>query len=178
MDPIELALLSRARRAYEAGRLRWALRVAPFVLLAAGASLVCGRPLALTCWLSCALLPLAVGLGFAGGSAGRAVVPGLLAGSAALALPLLVRTVGNACIGPSCMELCLPACVVGGAIAGAFIAARAARQEHEAPFVLAALAVAGLMGSLGCSLGGLAGVAGMLAGALVAGAPVLIAARR
>jgi len=171
-------LESRARRAYEWGRLRWSLRLAPFVLLAAGAALSCGRPLDLTCALSSALLPLVVGLTFAGGSAGRGVLPGLLGGSVALALPLLVRTVGHFCVGEACMAFCLPACVVGGAIAGAVIGATARSEGVEAPFVASALLIAGLTGALGCTLSGLAGVGGMLAGALAVGAPVLLAARR
>jgi hypothetical protein len=171
-------LQSRARRAYEWGRLRWSLRLAPFVLVAAGAALSCGRPLDLTCALSFALLPLAVGLTFAGGSAGRGVLPGLVGGSVALALPLLVRTVGHLCLGPACMAFCLPACIVGGAIAGAVIGATARSEGVEAPFVASALLIAGLTGALGCTLGGLAGVGGMLAGALAVGAPVLLVARR
>ena len=111
-------LHSRARRAYELGRLRTALRVAPFVLLALAAALLCGRPLDVCSALCAVLLPLSVGLVFLGGSAGRAVRPGLLAGFAALALPLLVRTAGHACMGPACMILCLPSCVLGGALAG------------------------------------------------------------
>jgi hypothetical protein len=174
---VSAALASRARRAYEWGRLRWSLRFAPFVLVAAGAALACGRPLDLTCALSCALLPLAVGLTFAGGSAGRGVLPGLLGGSVALALPLLVRTLGHACFGPSCMALCLPACILGGGVAGALIGAKARGEEHEAPFIISALLISGLTGALGCTLAGVAGVAGMLAGALAVGGPVLLAAR-
>jgi hypothetical protein len=176
MAPNELR--SRARRAYELGRVRRALRFSPFVLAAAAIAVACGRPPGLSCGLAGALWPLVVGLAFAGGSAGRAVVPGLLAGSTALAMPLLVGTVGHALLGPSCMVLCLPACVLGGALAGALIGALAAKEDREAPFVLSALAVAGLTGALGCTMVGLAGVGGMLAGALAAGAPVLLAARR
>jgi hypothetical protein len=106
------------------------------------------------------------------------VLPGLLGGSVALALPLLVPTLGHLCLGPACMSLCLPVCVLGGAIAGALIGAKARGEEHEAPFVLSALAITFLTGALGCTLAGLAGVGGMLAGALAVGAPVLLAARR
>ena len=176
-DPA-LMLEARARRAYELGRFRRAARLAPFVLLAAGAAVACGRPLPLTALIAGALLPICVGLAFAGGPAGRGVVPGLLAGSAALAMPLLVMTVGHACLGDSCMSLCLPACVAGGAVAGAVIAKLAARHERDARFLGGALAVAGLMGALGCTIAGTAGVAGMLAGVRAAGAPLLVAARR
>jgi hypothetical protein len=76
------------------------------------------------------------------------------------------------------MTLCLPACVVGGAIAGAVIARAATRNEVGAPFLAAALAVAALTGALGCTISGAAGVIGMLAGVVAAGTPLLVAARR
>src|SRR5260370_788744 len=90
-----------------------------------------GRPARVSCAFAAVLLPLVVALAYAGGSVGRAVIPGLESGAAALAMPLLVGTLGRACFGPACMFLCLPACVVGGALAGAFIARRAAREERE-----------------------------------------------
>jgi hypothetical protein len=176
-DPV-LTLEARARRAYELGRLRRASSLAPFILLGAAAAFACGRPLLLTTSLAGVLLPVCVGLAFAGGPAGRGVVPGLLAGAAALAMPLLVMTIGHACFGDACLSLCLPACVVGGAAAGAVIAKLAARHERDPRFLGSALAVAGLMGALGCTIAGTAGVAGMLAGVLAAGAPLLVTARR
>jgi hypothetical protein len=171
-------LEARARRAYELGRLRAALRLAPLVLAAAGAAIVCGRPLPMTCALAVALLLLSVGLAYAGGSAGRAVYPGLLAGAAPLAAPLLMATVGHACFGPACASLGLPACILGGSLAGVVIARTTARRDADLPFVLGALAVAALTGALGCTIAGAAGVLGMLAGVVVGGAPVLAAARR
>jgi hypothetical protein len=174
----DLRLEARARRAYELGRLRAALRLAPLVLAAAGAAIVCGRPLAVTCVLAVALLLLSVGLAYAGGSAGRAVSPGLLAGAAPLAAPLLMATVGHACFGPLGASLGLPACILGGGLAGVFLARTTARRDADLPFVLAALAVAAMTGSLGCTIAGVTGVVGMLAGVVVGGAPVLVAARR
>ncbi|MGZ6144008.1 MAG: hypothetical protein ACXWLM_11770 [Myxococcales bacterium] len=178
MPATELTLPARARRAYEWGRLGWSLRLAPWVLAAFAAAVACGRPFDLCGALAGAVLLLAVGLSFGGGEAGRAVPPGLLAGGFALALPLLVRTIGHACASDACMSLCLPSCVVGGALGGGFLALRAAREERGRAFLLAAVGIAGLMGALGCTLAGLSGVAGMLAGAVVAGTPLLLAARR
>ena len=176
-DP-DAMLETRARRAYEMGRLRHAARLAPFVVVAGGAALACGRPLLPTAVLTCVLLPLCVGVSFAGGPAGRGVVPGLLAGAAALAMPLLISTVGHACFGDACMRLCLPACVVGGGIAGGVIAKLAVRHERDPRFLGAALAVTALTGALGCTVSGAFGVLGMLAGVLAAGAPLLVVARR
>jgi hypothetical protein len=178
MNEPTLLLERRARRAYEMGRLRSALRLAPFVVLATGAAVATGRPPALALTLGGILLPLSLGLSFAGGSPGRAVLPGLLAGGAALVMPLLVATVGHACFGPACMPFCLPACVVGGGIAGAVIARTAVAQGPEPAFLGPALAIAALTGSLGCTISGAAGVIGMLAGVVAAGTPLLIVARR
>ena len=174
----ESVLRLRARRAYEIGRLRWSLRFAPAVVAAFAAAVACGRPLDLCGALGAAVLLLTVGLSFAGGEGGRAVLPGLFGGSFALALPLAVRTLGHVCLGDACMALCLPACVLGGAIGGGFLAFRAAREERGGVFLAAGVAVAGLLGALGCTLAGLSGVGGMIAGALVTGTPVLLAARR
>jgi hypothetical protein len=178
MATSEWALEARARRAYEWGRLRSSLRLAPLILAAAAAALACGRPLSSICALAGLLLPLSLGLSIAGGAGGRAVMPGLVAGTVALACPVLLHTVGHACLGPSCMMLGIPACVVGGAAAGALIASRAAGEESGGRFLLPAATVAGLMGALGCSLAGAAGVLGMLAGIVLAGAPTLLAFRR
>jgi hypothetical protein len=174
----ETDLLARARAAYEIGRLRWSFRTAPLILGAAAVALACGRPVALIAALCGVLLPLAVGLSYAGGGAGRAVLPGLLGGAAALAPPVLLHTIGHACVGPACMILGIPACVIGGALGGVVIARRAAAAGEGLSFVCAAAAVAALTGALGCSIAGAAGVLGMLAGTVAAGAPVLIAARR
>ena len=163
----------RARRAYELGRLRWSLRLLPLLAAAGAAALACGRPAGLCCAMLAALAPLAVGLAYAGGPGGRAVGPGLLAGSFALALPLAVRTIGHVCASDVCMSLCLPSCVAGGGIAGALLALRAAKEQGGALFIASGLAIAGLMGALGCTLAGAGGVIGMAAGALAAGAPVL-----
>ena len=174
----ESVLAARARRAYELGRLRSSLRVGPPVVAAFAAAIACGRPLGLCAALAGSSLLLAFGLSFAGGEAGRAVRPGLAAGGFGLALPLTVRMVGHACLGDACMTLCLPSCVLGGAIGGVFLAFRAAREERGRVFLGAAVGLAGLLGALGCTLAGLSGVAGMLAGVFVAGTPVLYAARR
>ncbi len=169
-------LLPRARRAYELGRLRWALRLLPWAICAMVIAYALGRPAPLCFSIGSALILLLLWLGVSGGGAGRGASAGLLAGAVPLALPLLVRSLGHLCLGPSCMILCLPACVLGGAFAGVVLAARAAREGRS--FVCGALAVAALTGCLGCSLAGVGGVLGMLAGGLLVVPPVLVLARR
>ena len=181
MEQVEAGLATRARRAYELGRARTALRYAPIVAVAALAAMSCGRPAGLSCALGAALFLLTGALCFLGGIGGRAVVAGLLAGCAPLALPLLTRTLGYACLGDRCASLCMPACVVGGIAAGAVVGLLSARwidtPRDELGFAASALAVAALTGCLGCTLAGAAGVLGMLAGVAAGSAPVLILAR-
>ena len=84
----EAALLTRARRAYEIGRVRAALRVtwyiAPLVLVSL---MGCGTP-----WGTLAsgslLTAAAVGMRWRGGVYGRSVLPGIAAGLAAFWAPL------------------------------------------------------------------------------------------
>ena len=176
-EALVAALELRARRAYELGRARWALKAALPVLAAFAAAMACGRPFGLCSTLGAAALSVAVALSFVGGEAGRAVRPGLVAGSFALVLPLAVRTFGHVCASDVCMSLCLPSCIAGGSLAGGFLALRAAREESGRVFIAGGVVIAGLVGALGCTLAGAGGVLGMIAGALVAGAPVLLAAR-
>src|SRR5689334_1170521 len=114
-NDLPMALEARARRAYEWGRLRFSLRLVPPVLAAAAVAVACGRPLSPTCTLAGVLVLLSLSLSFTGGAGGRAVAPGLVAGCVALACPVLLHTVGHACLGPSCMLLGIPACIAGGA---------------------------------------------------------------
>jgi hypothetical protein len=58
-----------------------------------------------------ALLLAAIGLGWRGEAYGRAVVPGLLAGSVPLVLPLILRGGSYCCIGGGCWSVCMVACI-------------------------------------------------------------------
>src|SRR5207237_7621627 len=118
------------------------------------------------------LLPLAGVLAFRGRAGGRAVWPALVAGGTAMLLPLGVVAAGAAWLGVDCMRFCLPACVVGGALAGAAIASlAAAAQDGEGEFLLSGISLSALTASLGCGPAGDAGLAGVAHGAPVAAAP-------
>ena len=176
MEPTELR--ARARRAYEFGRVRLGARACGAAMLIAAAALALGRPLFPTALLALSLGVVAAALAFRGGAGGRAVWPGLAAGTGAMLLPLGVTTAGCAMFGPACMRFCLPACVVAGCVIGAALALLAAREERgPREFLLAGTAIAALTAALGCTLAGAAGVAGMAVGTLAMGAPVWIAAR-
>jgi hypothetical protein len=92
-------------------------------------------------------------------------------------LPIGVAFAGHVWLGPECMRFCLPACVAGGALAGAAIATVASRQDDgRGEFLFGGITVAALAASLGCALAGSAGLVGMAMGALVTGAPVWLVA--
>jgi hypothetical protein len=170
-------LYARARRAYELGRAKVASQAMVAAAALAAASVALGRSPGQIALLALVLLPLAGGLAFRGRAAGRAVGPGLVAGGTAMLLPLGVVFAGDAWLGFDCMRFCLPACVIGGAVAGAAITSlAAAEQEGEREFLLAGISLAALTASFGCGLAGSAGLLGMALGAFVAGAPVWLVA--
>jgi hypothetical protein len=175
MEPTELRL--HARRAYELGRVRVAARAAGAALLIAAAALALGRPLFPTAPIALVLTIAAGVLVFRGRAGGRAVWPGLAAGTGAMLLPIALTTAGCALFGPGCMRFCLPTCVVAGCMLGASLALLGAREEQGGEFLLAGIGTAALAAALGCPVAGAAGVAGMALGVLAAGAPVWVVAR-
>ncbi len=179
MDWTEPQLL-RARRAYELGRLRRASRAALIVLPMIGLSLVACSSTELSLGAGAALLLVAIGLGWRGQAYGRAVVPGLLAGSVPLVLPLLLRGGAYCCIGGGCWSVCMVGCIGGGLVAGASVGLAAAAERERAEraiFLLGAATLAGLAGVLGCAIVGAAGIAGMVSAIVVVSLPVAAASR-
>jgi hypothetical protein len=169
---------ARTRRAYELGRLRLGLWAAlPVIPMAALSLLVCRRP-QLTLAAGLALFALAVGLGMRGQVYGRALRPGLWAGSVPLILPAVLRTGGHACIGGACWSLCMIGCIGGGVLAGVAIGLTSAAQEKDrGAFLLVAIVVACLAGMLGCAMAGVSGIAGMAIAIAAAPLPVVVAVR-
>ena len=166
------------RRAYELGRARLGLGtawvVAPMVALSL---LVCTRPL-LTLATGACLFLVAAALRWRGEVYARALVPGFLAGSAPLLLPLLFRSASHCCIGGVCCSACLLGCIGGGVIAGVAVGLAAAlERDQRGVFLLSATLVAGLAGMLGCAIVGLSGIAGMMIALAVTSLPVTLAAR-
>jgi hypothetical protein len=170
-------LYARARRAYEVGRAKVASKAVLAAAVLAAAAVALGRSPSQIAIVTVCLVPLAGVLAYRGRAAGRAVLPALVAGGAAMLLPLGVVAAGDSWLGVDCMRFCLPACVVGGALAGAAIASLAATEhDGEREFLVAGISLAALAASLGCGLAGTAGLAGMTIGALVAGTPVWLLA--
>ena len=74
------------------------------------------------------------------------------------------------------MSLCLPACCIGGLVAGVLVATRARAEENfseRIAFLAAACLIVALTGAIGCTISGTAGVLGMLGATLLASAPAL-----
>jgi hypothetical protein len=172
MESAELA--ARARRAYELGRLRWALQIAWIVValvtisfVAVGASLVSAATGAV-------LLAAVTLMRWRGRTWDAAVRIGLVAGLIPFALLLFLKNgSGYFCALDGCMAHCARYCGFGGLAAGLLITTRARRlDDHVAQFVFAATAVAALTGLLSCFVGGLIGAFWMVVGELAATLPV------
>lgn len=179
-----LDLRADVRRAYERGRLRMALRAAALAAPMIVLSLAAGQTPIMSSLVGAALAALATYLRWRGQAWGRAVVPGLLAGSAPLALPLLLRSSGHCfiggacCIGGACWSGCLIGCVLGGVLAGVTIGiAAAAEHRQRGAFLLSATLLASITGVLGCAIVGTAGIAGMAVAVVVSSLPVAALAR-
>lgn len=149
-----------ARRAYELGRLRSSLWVLPIAAAIAVVSWFCcdsANPAPFV--LGPALGLTSVGLLWKGMAWAKGVVPGLIAGGAAFACPVVLDLL-------SCSWLqCVTACVVGGVLASIAIVVMAfLTRALTVPFLVGGLVVTTLCGSLGCAIAGWMGVLALIAG--------------
>jgi len=166
-------LAARARRAYEAGRLRWALQIGWVVVALAAVSHVAAGRSAVSAATALALLVTATAMRWRGGPLTAAVRAGLTAGLIPFALLITLKCgAGAFCALGACMTHCVRFCGFGGLAAGVFLATRARRQEdHLVRFLVAASVIAALTGLMGCFVGGLTGMAWMVVGELFATLP-------
>ena len=154
----------RARVRYEATRVRRALiGFAPVLLVVAIAGLVAKRPSA-TVAFGIAMFSVGVVLLWYGRDLKRAVLPGVVAGLVPLVLVLCANHVDHVCLGDNCMMVCIPACTVGGIVAGLAVASVGVRHRSGPSFWFAVSAVALLTGAMGCASVGYAGIAGLALG--------------
>jgi hypothetical protein len=100
-----------------------------------------------------------------GGLRARAAVSGLKAGLIPLGLSHLANLTGHVCIpGRGCASLCIPACTLGGVLAGLLLE-RVARQTARPWLVrLVGGSLALSTGALGCSCVGYGGILGLILG--------------
>jgi hypothetical protein len=174
-EPALASLTARARRAYERGRLRWALpRAAAASAVAAVALIGCpapGGPAA----CAAALGILVAACLWRGGAWARGTRLGFLAGLVPCLLPAAARA-AHVC----CESLCLTlptVCLVAGIAAGLLLGSLGLRVHGDRRFWLAAASTAALSGTVGCLALGLAGVGGMALGLLAGTAAPVLAAR-
>jgi hypothetical protein len=171
----DAVLVARARRAYERGRLRAALpsvaAIAPMVAL----SLVVCRQYAATAACGVALGAIVLAAGWRGQEVARGARAGLLAGLGPLLLPLV--TCLHLCAGGVCVFVpasCVVAGIAGGVAVGVLARRRAPADAPSGRYLVPALGVAALTGSLGCVIAGTSGVVGMAVGMGLGAAPPIL----
>lgn len=175
MDSVDLdRVKSSLRRRYEWRRARNAVvGFAPSVLVIIVAALMSKRP-ATALAFGAMMFVSGVLLLWYGRDARRAVLPGFAAGVVPLAFALCANHFGHACVGDRCIMLCMPACTVGGLVAGYAVAHVAQRSRHGIAFWAAASGLALFTGAMGCSCIGFGGVLGLGAGYVVGAIPTLV----
>jgi hypothetical protein len=164
MDSTDLAQVQRrARVAYELARLRLALLgVAPVTVVVAVAACVAHRPVS-TLWFGVATLAVGAAMLWYGRDPQRAVLPGIAAGLVPLALALCANNM-HSCGPDGCSSFCVPACMLGGVVAGLAVAGVGNQRRAGVWFWLSASGLALLTGSMGCACIGYSGVAGLAVG--------------
>lgn len=164
MDSIDLTLLRRrTRRAYEFARLRRALLgVAPVLVLVALAAWVGSRPVS-TLGFGLATVCGGVLMLWYGREPQKAVLPGVVAGLVPLVFALSANHL-SACGADGCGSLCVPACALGGVVAGLAVASVGNQRKAGLGFWVSASALALLTGAMGCACIGYTGVLGLGAG--------------
>lgn len=162
MDSTELGKLKRrARMKYEWGRARRAIfGFAPAVLIVILAMLLGSRPVSILVFGG---IMLALGVVFLwyGRDVRRGVLPGIVAGSAPFMLAMCANHLGHACTDDGCMMLCVPACAVGGLVAGLAIVGVGHHRQYSIGFWVSASCLALLTGAMGCMCVGYSGVIGL-----------------
>lgn len=172
MDSIEVDRLQRrARWAYEVGRLRLALLgISPLVVVVAIAACLAHRPMS-TFWFGLAALLVGAAMLWYGREPQKAVFPAVVAGLVPLMLALCASHL-HTCGPDGCTSWCVPACALGGVVAGLAVATVGNQRGAGLFFWLSGSGLAMLTGAMGCSCLGYSGVAGLglgLASGLVPG---------
>ena len=173
-----------AQRQYERGRLNRALRRALLLLPLVGLTLLLGQQPLQVLVSGAALLLGVIALLWRGMGWERAAFPGALAGGGVGLLAIAAERLDACCVGGEGL-VCLAVCFVGGALAGGLVSAFAldaqpsldagrSRRSPDRAAVLGGGLSAALAASLGCAVGGMAGLLGMLAGLLIMTAPTFL----
>jgi hypothetical protein len=161
---VNVGSFTAARMAYERGRFRLSLAIAaPVIALPLVSWMLSGR-IVMQAVLGIALL-LVVTFGIWRGQAfGRGTALGVLSGMVPLMCAHAAKLYGHICTPSGCTSLCVPACFVGGLVAGLIAFDGARRSSSPGATLMVAGSVAVLTGSLGCACVGFSGVLGLVAG--------------
>lgn len=164
MDSTELTEVERRTRVrYEWARAKRALiGFAPLLLVVAVATAVARHPSLTGAFGIGAFIAGAMMLWY-GRDPKRAVLPGVVAGFVPLGLALCTSHL-HGCMGDRCMMMCVPACSLGGLVAGLAVASVGNQRRAGAVFWLSASGLALLTGAMGCACVGYSGVAGLAIG--------------
>jgi hypothetical protein len=173
MESADDPLAARARRAYEGGRLRWALQIGWIVLPLVAVSFIAVGGSAVSAATGALLIVAATTMRWRGQTLTAAVRAGLAAGLIPFTLLLTVKCGSGAfCALDGCMAHCARFCAFGGLAAGVLLAARARRHgDRVIEFLVGASVIAALTGIIGCFVGGLTGMAWMVLAELAATLP-------
>ena len=174
MDSTDLTRLRRrVRWAYELGRVRRALLgVAPVAVIIAVAACVGHRPMS-ALWFGLATISAGAVMLWYGRDPQKAVLPGITAGLVPLVLALCANHI-HSCGPDGCSSLCIPACALGGVIAGFAVASVGNQRKAGIWFWLSASSLAVLTGAMGCTCIGYSGVVGLAFGFASGVVPALL----
>ena len=165
MASADLPLVERRlRRRYEWARARRAFwGFTPSLVIVGAAALFAKHPTSALAF-GAGMFVFGVTALWYGRDVRKAVLPGVALGLIPLTLALCANQTHHACMDGACMSVCLPACTVGGLVAGIGMAIVGHRQRQGCGYWLAASAITMLTGAMGCSCVGYAGVIGLIAG--------------
>lgn len=174
MASIDLGLVKRrARRGYELERLRRALvGMTPGIVLVAVAACAAHRPQS-ALFFGLVMVSVGIVMLWYGRDPQRAVLPGVAAGMIPLICSLCANNL-HSCGHGGCTSFCVPACTIGGAVAGLAVAAVGSRRKAGLWFWVSASALALLTGSMGCSCVGYSGIIGLAVGFGAGAVPGLV----
>ena len=171
-------LKARGLRAYEAGRVRTAARIALFLIPAAAICLLEVKARETCACISVLLLGLCVWLRWRDRRGMKDVTTGLLAGSIPLVAGLAAGRIDAFCVLVGGPVACEAFSAVAGVLAGLLIAVRETRQHARLWSWFTTGTIAILTASLGCARLGFTGIASAAIGIALGAAATAVIARR
>ena len=170
----DLSHLERSlHRAYEIGRLKWAVVGAGVLLAVVSAGLALADRGSIFYVIALALALIGGTQIWRGGDAGNALVPGIAVSLVPMLLAAVMLDCTSECSG-LCMRHCMTVCATGAAAAGVLAAILMRKHPRKHRAWLFAVALVPASGLLGCPHVGYGQLAGLVAGLLIAKAVVMI----